>query len=644
DYGYGIAVDSSGAVYVTGRTQSANFPLSNAYQPASGGNLDAFISKLSADGQTLLYSSYLGGSGTDVGWGIAADDNGNAYISGSSNSTNFPLRNAFQGTFGGGANDAFITRINTTATGNASLIYSTYLGGSQSDYSGGSGVSALGHGIAADNSGHAYVTGSSNSDNFPILNGFQITRVNDFDVFAAKVDTNASGATSLMYSTYLGGNNGDFGRDIAIDGAGNAYVAGDAAFSNFPTRSAYGPCGSGPFVAKFNMALAGDASLIYSTCFGTLAHGSAVAVAVDGNGNAVMAGFSSSNTWPLVNQLMGYSGAVDVIVTKLNQTGNNLVYSTYLGGAANDSAYGVAVASTAGASHTYVAGSTTSTNYPTVNAFQGANAGAADGFVSDINEPAIPPSPTPSATLPPTSTPTRTPSPIPTATRPPTSTPTRTPSPTSTPVVCRPSFSDVQQSDYFYQAVQYLYCHNVISGYADGTFRPYNNTTRGQMTKIVVLGFNLPIYTPSSPTFTDVPLGSTFYNYVETAVQDGIVAGYACGGPSEPCPGQYFRPGANVTRGQLSKIVVIAASQVRGWEIISPPQASFTDVPLGSTFYNYVETAVRHGLISGYPCGGPGEPCPGQYFRPGNSATRGQISKIVYLAITGQRVNRQANK
>jgi hypothetical protein len=170
----------------------------------------------------------------------------------------------------------------------------------------------------------------------------------------------------------------------------------------------------------------------------------------------------------------------------------------------------------------------------------------------------------------------------------------------------------VQPSDYFYAPVQYLACHGVISGYADGTFRPYNNTTRGQMVKIVTLAFGVPTYRPATPTFSDVPASDPFYSYVETAAHANIVSGYADG---------TFRPVANVTRGQLSKITVVAA----GWSLQNPARPSFTDVAPGSAFYPFVETAVCHGVVSGYADG---------TFRPAADAIRGQIAKIVGLALT----------
>jgi hypothetical protein len=177
---------------------------------------------------------------------------------------------------------------------------------------------------------------------------------------------------------------------------------------------------------------------------------------------------------------------------------------------------------------------------------------------------------------------------------------------------CPLPFTDIFPTDYFYEAVRYLYCAGVISGYSDNTFRPYNPTTRGQLTKIVILGFGLPLYTPPTPTFTDVPTTHTFYQYIETAAYEGLVSGYSDG---------TFRPENNVTRGQLSKIVVEAA----GWPLYTPPSPTFSDVPPTSPFYQYIETAYRHSIISGYGDG---------TFRPENNATRGQISKIVHSALT----------
>jgi hypothetical protein len=178
----------------------------------------------------------------------------------------------------------------------------------------------------------------------------------------------------------------------------------------------------------------------------------------------------------------------------------------------------------------------------------------------------------------------------------------------------------VHLDDYFYEPVSYLYCHAVISGYGDNTFRPGNLTTRGQLAKIVVLAIGWSTYTPPAPTFRDVPTTDTFFAYIETAYNHAIISGYNCG---VAC--LEYRPGNNVTRGQLCKIVMLAMN----WASYTPPAPTFRDVPTTDPFYQYIEIAYRHNIISGYDCG-PG--C--LELRTGNNATRGQISKIVYSAVT----------
>ena len=186
---------------------------------------------------------------------------------------------------------------------------------------------------------------------------------------------------------------------------------------------------------------------------------------------------------------------------------------------------------------------------------------------------------------------------------------TATPNATATP--CTLSFSDVTATDYFYTPVLYLACHGVISGYSDGSFRPYNPTTRAQLAKIVVGAEGWSLVTPATPHFSDVPTSNVFYAFVETAYAHGIISGYSDG---------TFLPSNPVTRGQLSKIVVGA----QGWPLVTPATPHFSDVPAGYIFYSAIETAYAHGIISGYNDG---------TFGPGNSATRGQIAKIVYLAL-----------
>jgi hypothetical protein len=182
------------------------------------------VTKLSNTGNTLIYSTYLGGGGGDAGEAIAVDGSGNAYVTGVTGSSNFPILNPFQGTYTGGfPGTAFITKLSSTGS---SLIYSTYLGGGGGD---------AGFGIAVDGRGNAYVTGNTSSSNFPTLNPYQ-TDQGDRDAFVTKLSRNGA---SLIYSTFLGGGSDDYGRGIAVDGSGNVYVSGETGSSDFPTLNPY---------------------------------------------------------------------------------------------------------------------------------------------------------------------------------------------------------------------------------------------------------------------------------------------------------------------------------------------------------------------------------------------------------------------
>ncbi|MEA2576360.1 MAG: polysaccharide biosynthesis protein PslG [Chloroflexia bacterium] len=196
-------------------------------------------------------------------------------------------------------------------------------------------------------------------------------------------------------------------------------------------------------------------------------------------------------------------------------------------------------------------------------------------------------------------------------------------------------FLDVPTSFWAYEYIEGLAERGAISGYGDNTFRPGNSTTRAQLTKITMLGFGYPLVNDGQQSFADVPLDSPFYTFVETAARQHIISGYPCGRASEICDAQsrpYFRPNNSITRAQITKIVVLSA----GWgELTNRPQ-TFHDVAPGSPFFGFVESAAAHQIIGGYPCGGTSEPCDSAhrpYFRPNDTTTRAQISKMVYLAL-----------
>ncbi len=323
---------------------------------------------------SLGYSTYLGGSGDDIATDIALDGSGNAYITGLTTSGNFPARQSVQPNYGGGEIDAFVAKLNPAGT---NLIYATYLGGNDQDQ-------ALG--IAVDASGSAYVTGQTCSRNFPTQDPIQPMMAGLCDGFVTKL--NAAGS-ALDYSTYLGGSQLDPSMGIAVDTAGNAYVAGWTQSANFPTRNAMQPALAGigdAFLTKFSP---NGSELVFSTFLGGSNLDFARAVAVDAAGNAYLTGETRSTNFPTVNPLQPVKGAGasvgDAFVTKFNPTGTALVYSTFLGGSCDNEAWGIAVDAAGSA---YVTGNTCSTNFPTVNAFQSQFGGgefSRDAFVSKLN-------------------------------------------------------------------------------------------------------------------------------------------------------------------------------------------------------------------------------------------------------------------
>ena len=330
---------------------------------------------------TLIYSTILGGNGSDVGMGIAIDNSGNAYLTGFTQAlgSTFPTKNAYQESHAGGTFDAFVAKIN--AFGN-DLIYSTYLGGN--------GGNEKGLSIAIDNSGNAYVTGETDSTNFPTQNAYQSAYGGgERDSFITKL--NASG-NALVYSTYLGGNSLDQGWGIAVDDSGNAYITGETFSTNFPTQNAYqsdyGGGDSDGFITKLN---AFGNALVYSTYLGGSGDDSSRGISVDNAGNTYVTGGTSSSNFPLQNPYQwsldpGQPGVPssrsDVFVTKLNSSGGELSYSTYLGGNGGDGGLAIAIDNLRNA---YITGGTDSTNFPVQNPYQASLSGIADVFVTKLN-------------------------------------------------------------------------------------------------------------------------------------------------------------------------------------------------------------------------------------------------------------------
>ena len=390
EVGYSIAVDADGNAYVTGSTGSVDFPTVDPLQPATVGDFDAFVTKLDPTGTTLVYSTYLGGTGFDRGTGIALDASGNAYVTGMTSSDNFPTTSsAFQPAFGGGicgtsaCSDAFVAKIQADG---AALAYSTYLGGSNADF---------GQGIAVDDAGSAYVTGSTLSVDFPTATPLQAEIGVNSDAFVTKLSADG---TALSYSTYLGGSDADFGQGIAVNAAGNAYVAGYTLSTDFTTASPLQSANAGSadaFVVELDPP---GAALVYSTYFGGSGLDRAAAIALDSSENVYIVGDTNSPDFPVTSGALqtvtgggtcGSSPCADAFVAKVNAGGASLAYATYLGGTDIDQGAGIAVGSGGDA---VVTGFTRSDDFLLVSPLQAAFGGGtcdsapcSDAFVTKID-------------------------------------------------------------------------------------------------------------------------------------------------------------------------------------------------------------------------------------------------------------------
>jgi hypothetical protein len=363
-----LALDRDGNIYLTGDTTSTDFPTANALQASSAGGTDAFVTKLSADGSSLMYSTYLGGSGDDDGRGIAVDRTGHAYVTGRTGSIDFPTHNAVQDSLRGGK-DAFAAKVSPDGT---AFIFSTYLGGA--------GSVETGYDVAVDAGANAYFIGRTDSSDFPTVNALQGNKGGGTDVFVVKLSGNGS---TIAYSTYLGGTLDDHGRRIETDASGNAYITGATFSSDFPINNPVQPLNGGgddAFVAKLNTD---GSALVFSTFLGGGQNDQGFGITVNPRGTVFLTGSTASLDFPLVNALQtARRGSIDVFVARLNAMGSQLLYSTYLGGTGND--FGIAISADA-FGNAYVTGATFSGDFPIVRAFQPLLKGPSDAFVVKIN-------------------------------------------------------------------------------------------------------------------------------------------------------------------------------------------------------------------------------------------------------------------
>jgi len=363
DEGCGIAVDSTGNCYVTGETLSLDFPVTEGFDSTLGGPADGFVTKLDASG-AIVWSRYLGGHVRDICTSIAVDSTSDCYVTGRTNSLDFPTEGAFQ--TDQGVTDAFVTKLAPAGT----IIWSSYLGGSDDDQ---------GDGIAVDSAGDCYVTGSTWSGDFPATGGFDTTLGGEIDCFITKVTSEGT----LAWSSHLGGSFDDGGGIVALDGMGNCYIVGGTLSGDFPATSGFETTyagGGDVFVTKVTPS----GTVVWSRCLGGSRQDGAESIAVDGAGNCYLTGYAGSYDFPTLGGFdTTYVDNYDAFVAKLTAFGT-LAWSSYLGGSGGDElGFGVGVD---GAGDCYVAGYTDSADFPTSGGFDTSyNGGDADAFVARVS-------------------------------------------------------------------------------------------------------------------------------------------------------------------------------------------------------------------------------------------------------------------
>ncbi len=365
-----ITVSGAGTVYITGSTTSINYPVVTPTIAAQIGGTDAFLTKLTAAGNAIVYSTYWGSTGFEEGTAVTVDPADNAYIAGNTSAPNFPTQTPFQAALAGGM-DGFMTKF--SVAGN-SIVYSTYLGGADDDRI---------FDMAVADDAAVFVVGSTTSANFPTTSAsLQPALAGGRDGFLTHFSL---AGNALLYSTYLGGSGTDEVFGMIIDAPMNAYLTGRTSSTNFPTVvPAQMQNGGGAFDAFLAKVNPPGTALVYSTYLGGSGDDQGQAIAIDGFTNAFVTGSTTSANFPLLVPIQAtLSGPSDAFVSKLNLAGSAWVYSTYLGGISADEGHGIAVDLIGSA---YVAGFTESLNFPRANAFQAAFGGVRDAFVSKLVE------------------------------------------------------------------------------------------------------------------------------------------------------------------------------------------------------------------------------------------------------------------
>jgi hypothetical protein len=386
DQGRSITVDDFGYAYVTGATYSPHFPTTpgafdTTHNAGTHPDYDAFVTKINPTGSILVFSTFLGGTGGDCGLGIVVDDSGYSYVTGGASSL-FPTTYGAFDTTHNGESDAFVTKLNPLGS---DLVYSTLIGG---------GKDENGQGISLDNSGCVYVVGETGSDGFPATpQSFDTTyngggTIYGYDAFVAKLNPSGS---DLVYSTFLGGSDTDEGHDIAVNSSGEAYATGDTKSSDFPTTAeSFDPIYNGgsdgdAFIVKLNII---GSVLSYSTYLGGTNSDNGNSIAVDAQGEAYVTGHTTSSDFPTTPEafdmtINGIYPDYDAFVSKINSTGSDLDYSTFLGGGDYDYGQSIALDNLCNAN---LIGYTRSLDFPTtLGTFDETANGSYDVFVTNLS-------------------------------------------------------------------------------------------------------------------------------------------------------------------------------------------------------------------------------------------------------------------
>ncbi len=373
DRGRGIVVDGAGNAYITGETGSPDFPTQpGVFTTTHSGSMDVFVVKLNPSGSTLDYATFLGGTGEDKGYSLAVDEVGYAYITGETDSADFPITSGAYITTHNGLMDVFVVKLNPTGS---ALEYSTFLGGSDAEG---------GQSLAIDQAGHAYITGKTSSTDFPTTAGAFAAAIGGLmDVFVVKLNPSGS---ALDYATFLGGVGDEMGNGVAVDAAGNAYVTGATASANFPATKTFTATSSGAFAAFVVKLDPAASTLVYATFLSNTGPDSGRAIAVDSAGNAYVMGMTASFDFPTTDgtRLKGLS---DAFIVKLDASGSFVNYATLLGGSGTEYGFSLVVDEN---NKAYVTGNTLSADFPATKkafdkSYNGGSFNNGDVFVAQLD-------------------------------------------------------------------------------------------------------------------------------------------------------------------------------------------------------------------------------------------------------------------